>query len=415
MLGVATKIREWENDLLRRNALRVLSLLGYMLTRNPWLYSRLPGALKDKLPTGWNQEMWMTAIKSGGDVFYVDYPCGWNESFSYERKATVYPQYQEYELSDGEIQDFYDKGYIGPFTLYSAEEAKEIGDHLVAMAQQPSPIYTPSDYGVAADTRSAEGEMSNAELGRKLMNARDRHLDDPTLLGIYRHPAVTERCAQLLGPDLVLWRTQFVRKKPGEMGSSWHQGAAALYEDLKEAALQPPDFNDLFELNCYYAVTDATVENGCLGVVPGTHKRIHPLKVNTYDPTKYSGDSKAKRFGTRVLEVDHPFQMQDIVPIEMKAGQFIIFTERVIHGSFDNVTQDSTRLSIIGRLVRPETQIYTDKMRNSGHELLLCSVERINLSKWQPVMLRGEDSYNLNGSVPVDELPTYMQPEMAKV
>ena len=43
---------------------------------------------------------------------------------------------------------------------------------------------------------------------------------------------------------------------------SWHQDVGVLREDADEATI----------LSCWLAVTDATVENGCLEVIPGSHR-----------------------------------------------------------------------------------------------------------------------------------------------
>ena len=42
-----------------------------------------------------------------------------------------------------------------------------------------------------------------------LHNVRNRHLDLPLVAKICRHPALVERLAALLGPDLLLWRSNF--------------------------------------------------------------------------------------------------------------------------------------------------------------------------------------------------------------
>ena len=44
---------------------------------------------------------------------------------------------------------------------------------------------------------------------------------------------------------------------------SWHQDLGVLMEEADAATI----------LSCWIAVTDATVENGCLQVIPGSHRR----------------------------------------------------------------------------------------------------------------------------------------------
>ncbi len=77
-------------------------------------------------------------------------------------------------------------------------------------------------------TGGDQGEVSNETYARKGLNARDKHLQNDELLSLYVHPAIVERMAQLLGPDLLLWRSQFFPKYPGMGGTGWRQATAYL-------------------------------------------------------------------------------------------------------------------------------------------------------------------------------------------
>ena len=43
---------------------------------------------------------------------------------------------------------------------------------------------------------------------------RDRHFEMPTMMRLLHSPAIIERAAQLLGPDLLCWRSQFFLQAP---------------------------------------------------------------------------------------------------------------------------------------------------------------------------------------------------------
>jgi hypothetical protein len=81
--------------------------------------------------------------------------------------------------------------------------------------------------------------------------------------------------------------------------------------------------------------------------------------------------------------------------MEVKAGQFFFFSERVIHGSLDNKT-DHYRWGINGRIATTETQIYTPKMLNETHCSKDFKMKNLSLDKWRAVLLRGEDRYGYN-------------------
>ncbi|NJK64043.1 MAG: hypothetical protein HC921_16385 [Synechococcaceae cyanobacterium SM2_3_1] len=418
MMEFSEKVKEWQVGWLRRNVLRVLMTFGYVLTRVKFIHNRLPRDAQASLPVAWNDHMWWVALKSGGDKIFGDYYSKLKIPASFAPKTEVAPEYQ---LTEAEIQSFYENGFIGPFDLISTEEAHDLQMYLEGVVEKAeTSVYPPGTYELPDRLKDAtQTDRSALDIARLAMATRDRHLDDPRILDLFRRPALTERVAQLLGSDLMIWRSQFFGKRPGEIGTAWHQATTYVYESLKEHLIQPPDIDELFDLSCFVSVTDAMIENGCLCFLPGTQKEILPINVQIFNPQKdrgnSNGNSQVKRFGSRKIEIDYPIREEDIVPVELKAGQLLIFTERVLHGSLDNISQDKYRLSVTGRVARPDTRIYTDRMLRDGHELKLISVKKIMLDNWRAVMLRGEDEYGYNRSVPVHELPPLMQKQEVAV
>ena len=46
----------------------------------------------------------------------------------------------------------------------------------------------------------------------------DRHLDVSGISNIISEPAIVERFQNLIGPDILCWRTEFLPKNPGDSG-----------------------------------------------------------------------------------------------------------------------------------------------------------------------------------------------------
>lgn len=371
----------------------------YSLAKLKFLHGVLPRGIRDQLPVAWNDKMFWTAFNSGGTKVYIDHYAALKEPDSYQPKVAVA---EEYRLSEDEIRSFYEKGYIGPFTLMPPEEMAAVKDYLVSMASTESGIYSykRGDFvvdGADQEQRNSNGKvMSNFEVALRKMQWRDRHLEDATLLGLFKHPAVTERCAQLLGPDLMLWRTQFFPKSPTNCGTPWHQATTYMLDNMREHVVMPPQekMNELFQLTVWIALTDATKERGAMTVLPGTQHELYPVTGSgRYDTSK--AEKETNRVGTVQINMDYEIDPEKIEYINMKAGQFFIFTERVIHGSVENKSQE-WRWGVNGRIVRPDTQIYTDNMRKYGHAYKTQNVIKLKLDRWKAVMIRGEDRYGLN-------------------
>jgi hypothetical protein len=80
-----------------------------------------------------------------------------------------------------------------------------------------------------------------------------------------------------------------------------------------------------------------------------------------------------------------------IVNIEMKAGEFIIFSERTMHGALPNITDDDARLGMSARYIVPDVQIHNPwVLGEGGLSIIYVQIRKLNLDKWKIIHLRGE-------------------------
>ncbi|NEQ75308.1 MAG: hypothetical protein F6K23_21015 [Okeania sp. SIO2C9] len=375
---------------------RLKLILVFMLVKLKFIHPLLPKILMDKLPTGWNNYMFWVAFKSGGKTLFFDYYCKMREPASYEPKAIVDA---EYKLTEEDLHAFHEKGYIGPFDLgYSEEEMKRLKEDLVDLAtKKESNIfsYTRGDYEIETQQKGngKGGDINSLSEAEKSvfskLNTVNRHLESPTLMNLFKNRAITERCAQILGQDLLLWRSYFFHTPSFSSGTPWHQTSTWLSTDMKESLLQPPDVEDLFQVTCWIALTDAPKERSCLKMVSGSRREIYPVK---HASDVGQGD---RVFGKYGVELDYQIDQQNVNFLEAKAGEAIIFCERTVHASTDNIT-NKDRWAVVGRIVRPDTHVYTKKMLEEGYDVEILGGKKIKLDKWKAVLLRGEDRFGYN-------------------
>ncbi len=83
---------------------------------------------------------------------------------------------------------------------------------------------------------------------------------------------------RLLGPDLLVWRSQYFYKGPKSPAIQWHQASTFMVEDYQDPGIFPPDRSEIFQLTVWVAIDDATPERGCLRFARGTHDRIRTIK-----------------------------------------------------------------------------------------------------------------------------------------
>jgi phytanoyl-CoA hydroxylase len=127
---------------------------------------------------------------------------------------------------------------------------------------------------------------------------------------------VTDIVADLVGPALDCFLSQFIFKNPGAWGQPWHQDS--FYFPFEPA--RPI-------VGVWLAVTAATLENGCLHVLPGSNRE----PVHEHVPDRRPGAN----YGY-VEIVDH--DMDGAVPVLMLPGDLLVFDSHLMHRSTDNLS-----------------------------------------------------------------------------
>ncbi len=151
------------------------------------------------------------------------------------------------------------------------------------------------------------------------------------------HPRVLDCLEELVGPNIVLKSTRVIYKH-GKSASyvGWHQdGFTERLEDGRAPGI-------------WLGLTDATVENGCLRVVPRSHRlgllqhdaspALEPLPGSASAPVaswfQAHGDELSERITSVPIDPDSGF---DIV---MRPGQMSIHHPVILHGSNPNVSTE---------------------------------------------------------------------------
>ncbi|MEM9186119.1 MAG: phytanoyl-CoA dioxygenase family protein [Planctomycetota bacterium] len=308
----------------------------------------------------WDYEMFTKLIGSGLTKAYIDQPCYFKMPEKIEPKADVAPEHQ---LSGDQLQGFYENGYAGPFDVFSPEEMRDFKQDLLAMENTESQTYG-------------------------FVTPRDRHFESPRLWNYMKSPQVTDRIAQILGPDLNCWRSQIFYKGPHSPAIQWHQASTFMVEDYQDPAIFPADRSEVFQITAWIAVDESTTENGCLRFARGTHDRIRPISFGGKEG-----------FYNAAYTLDFEEDEAEIVEVPCKPGQMVLFTERCIHGSAANTT-DRYRLAFNLRVTPTSVAAYPDKkyyrsVYNGG---------KYFLDKWGVSLLRGEDRHQLSRTIPPDSL-----------
>jgi non-heme Fe2+,alpha-ketoglutarate-dependent halogenase len=310
--------------------------------------------------------------RSGGSQLYSDQPTTVRKPDSYRLRVETVP---EFRLSEAQIRTFFEDGFLGPLTLYSRDEMGELAERIERETAKKSEIYG-------------------------FETVRDRHLDCLSVMQVASREALREYVAQVLGPNLILWRSQIWQKRPSATGTPWHQATTfTLTNRNLLPTIVPTDLGELFNLTAWVALDDAEVENGCLQFYRGSlHLPVFKVRL----PTSKMGDSTPSIVG-RVPD-------DEVVDMQLKAGQFVLFHERTLHGSRDNVSGRQRR-GLNFRICRPDVRIYPGM---TSHDSFVFG-ESYKLDKWTAILLRGEDPYGYNKTVPASRLLADLERGRAEV
>jgi ectoine hydroxylase-related dioxygenase (phytanoyl-CoA dioxygenase family) len=164
---------------------------------------------------------------------------------------------------------------------------------------------------------------ANARFPEDLISKVFRLHRDSVFEELARDDALLDLVAELLGPDVDCFLSQFILKTPGAYGQPWHQDA--LYFPFE------PDR----QLGVWLAVSEATLANGCLHVLPGSHRE--PVHAHVKDARPGSN------YGYLEI-VDH--DMASAIPVPMQPGDLLVFHSHLMHRSTDNES-DAIRAAMV--------------------------------------------------------------------
>ncbi len=146
------------------------------------------------------------------------------------------------------------------------------------------------------------------------------------------HPGLLDLVEQFIGPEIWSNPVQHIRTKlPARAtdaqfrghiaGAPWHQDNGVITEEADETDI----------LTVWVPFNRATTENGCMVVMPGSHRDA----IAPHCPGGIGG--------LRIPEAYLPPTEPVVLPME--PGSALLMTRRTVHSSLDNTTNDQMRLS----------------------------------------------------------------------
>ncbi len=206
-------------------------------------------------------------------------------------------------VADPHLAEFEEKGFAGPFSLFSKEEMNTV---LKNCSRYPR-IMLPWEKG--------------------------RHTVVQEMALTATHPVILEKIVATTGPDVLLWGSQIIRQ-PAAAKHRWHTDVEHI---------------------CWPGVTvwlaaKNVISKESFGVITGSHRfSITPQELAAREGLDLRDDAALEKAAQRL---DPSCRLQ-YLPVE--DGQFVIFHGRLWHGTKN--TTSCPRYSVIFQYTRPDSRV----------------------------------------------------------
>ena len=218
-------------------------------------------------------------------------------------------------LSDKEQRQFEKDGYIFPIRVFERADAER---------------YLASFTDYQSQNQARLEALSPKD---KYQVFSETHYVLHWVYEIVSHPKVLDAMESLLGPNLLVWATDWFVKMPGE------KTYVSMHQDGTYWNLTPPNV-----VTAWVALSPSTPSNGCMRVIPGTHKQPALPQRETYAPENAL---------SRGQEIDVEIDETQAVDMVLQPGEMSLHHLWIVHGSHAN-TSSTPRIGIAIRFVTPE-------------------------------------------------------------
>lgn len=230
-------------------------------------------------------------------------------------------------IAPGEYADFYrDNGFLVIPEAYNPQEVAALRAETVRLCRgEAGPIQ-----GVTPPARNETDD----EVMRRYLCIHFPHKLSQIMFDTLKHPQTVSVLQEIIGPNVKAMQSMLFIKASGKPGQAWHQDE--YFIPTRDRSLT----------GGWIALDDATTKNGCLWVLPGSHRRgiIYPQKQ--HDDRRFDCTGEAYQF---------PYRDEDAVPVEVKSGSIVFFNGYLLHRSLPNVAHSGYRRALVNHFMSAES------------------------------------------------------------
>jgi hypothetical protein len=225
-------------------------------------------------------------------------------------------------------------------------------------------------------------DKSDAEILRQYTAIHFPHKLSLIIHSYLAHPGIVSILTDLVSQNVKCMQSMLFVKAPGKAGQSWHQDE--FYIPTRDRSL----------IGVWIALDDATVDNGCLWIIPGSHQPGYINRRVPCDSPEYAD------IDTVDVSI---YPQQKVIPVEVKSGSVVFFNGYTLHSSLRNKTDDRFRMALVNHYMSAESMLPWDQDGKLEPTEDLRDV----------VIVAGKDPYVWKGITDVNR--PYLRPEILKI
>jgi ectoine hydroxylase-related dioxygenase (phytanoyl-CoA dioxygenase family) len=217
---------------------------------------------------------------------------------------------------------------------------------------------------------AARQDETDDEVLRRYLCIHFPHKISEAMRRYVAHPSYVDVLTRIIGPNVKCMQSMLFIKASGKPGQAWHQDE--FFIPTRDRSLT----------GGWLAMDDATVENGCLWILPGSHQQgiIYPQHEH--------GD---RRFDCAGEAYEFPYRDEDAVPVEVKAGSIVFFNGYLLHRSLPNYAKGGYRRVLVNHYMSAESLLPWHQPKE-GESMATADHRDI-------LMIAGKDPYRWKGTV----------------
>ena len=263
-------------------------------------------------------------------------------------------------------------GYLVAPNLLSGNEIAELKKETAAIFR--------GERGSVEGMLPVEANESDTDVLKKYVAIHFPHKISSVIHNYLSHQKIVAVLTKIISPNIKCMQSMLFVKGPGKAGQAWHQDE--FYIPTRDRSLT----------GAWIAIDDASIENGCLWIIPGRPgymmRRVpgsnsEYADLDTIDVSKYGSDGP--------------------IPVEVEKGSVVFFDGYTLHSSKRNKTTDCFRTALVNHYMSAESMLPWDQ------DGKLAPTEDLR----DIVMVAGEDPYAWKGIVDVNK--PYLRPEVLKI